>query len=498
MDVDPPGTAQLLPSPAAATVSASAIVISPSATASVASTGTLVTHSSAVSNISSNIAPLPAVGGRGVKRIRDGVIYTDSRKRLAVFWCFGQEQAGSVASRAKKLGVGVPTLYTWKKTHDQGIDSAHIPTPGSALAEELASMRSRSSPSNLAIFLKPHDATSLAEEPGGGRSLSSTANTTLGPRFERADGLGPHAENEETFGASGPGVLPPELVEQLRSRSDTATIAASAPSSSASAAPVPSSSASVSVSASGNGSDGMEVDDDRGEEGRDSQGNVDEVLVSEQKLVTYLNCFVLHRNPKFSDEGLDTHVKAVVNLWETQVLKGVNTFPHPRNGALLKAFMKAVRRHRVQHSELLGEDAWRPSLNDGYTEDQHLEINGDDNTAGSDGITWGDQAQILKKAFSDLDIATSKVTHAMRGGGARMAFERGCSEDSIRKQGRWTAGGDQLIERYLTGVALQPVRALAGFSPSGGDYWLPRTLKEPPLSLQQQLWPRIEEAEAAI
>ncbi|KAE8180362.1 hypothetical protein CF336_g9314, partial [Tilletia laevis] len=282
--------------------------------------------------------------------------------------------------------------------------------------------------------LKPQDATSLAEEPGGSRSLSSTANTTQGPRFERADGLGPHAENEETFGASGPGLLPPELVEQLRvsgalatdaeiagvlaiqldadtrpgaqtfvnetndlalhlkqstlapgtkanwdrvkstflSRSDTTTTAASAPSSSA--APVPSSSASVSVSASGNGSDGMEVDDDRGEEGRDSQGNVDEVLVSEQKLVTYLNCFVLHRNPKLSDEGLDTHVKAVVNLWETQVLKGVNTFPHPRNGALLKAFMKAVRRHRVQHSELLGEDAWRHSLNDGYTEDQHLEI----------------------------------------------------------------------------------------------------------------------------
>ncbi|KAE8236563.1 hypothetical protein A4X03_0g9394, partial [Tilletia caries] len=127
-----------------------------------------------------------------------------------------------------------------------------------------------------------------------------------------------------------------------------------------------------------------------------------------------------------------------------------------------------------------------------------LLTDGDDNTAGSDGITWGDQAQILKKAFSDLDIATSKVTHAMRGGGARMAFEHGCSEDSIRKHGRWTAGGDQLMERYLTGVALQPVRALAGFSPGGGDYWLPRTLKEPPLSLQQQLWPRIEEVEAAI
>ncbi|KAE8183984.1 hypothetical protein CF335_g8157, partial [Tilletia laevis] len=646
------------------------------------------------------------------------------------------EKGGTVASRAKQLGVGVPTLYSWKQTHDQGINLGCTPAPDSALAEELTSNRSRSSASNLAIFLKPQDANSLAREPGGSRNVSGVRSNTQveqerqsSTAFERADGLGPQVESEETFGAAGPGVLPPELVEQLRISGALATdaeiagamaiqldadtrpgaqtfvnetidlalhlkqstlapgtkanwdrckssfltfwrclnrirsqqpalgasFAAEVPSplsmqaparviSSPSASAAPAANENAPATANAHACDAMEVhtEESSAESEAREQSNVDEVLVSEQKLVTYLNCFVLHRNPQIGDEGLETHVKAIVNLWETQVLKGANTFPHPRNGALLKAFRKAVRRHKVQHSELLGEDTWKHSLNDGYTEDQHLEISQwylrqmsqqpstsqqhstiaypasasdacdtstwrarfdflmqhaimgrsedlrkaklsrlytrtlpqsqpqacpafvvtiprskvntegrkevgiaarhknveacpvgalalffyerwhtrkepfpnfssraswyhlmlltdceDDAVEGS-GVTWDDQAQVLKKAFSDLGIATSNVTHAMRGGGARMAFERGCSEDSIRKHGRWTAGGDQLIERYLTGVALQPVRALAGFSAGGGDYWLPRTLVEPPLALQQQLWPEIEEAETTI
>ncbi|CAD6962971.1 unnamed protein product, partial [Tilletia controversa] len=130
---------------------------------------------------------------------------------------------GTVASRAKQLGVGVPTLYSWKQTHDQGINLGCTPAPDSALAEELTSNRSRSSASNLAIFLKPQDANSLAREPGGSRNVSGVRSNTQveqerqsSTAFERADGLGPQVESEETFGAAGPGVLPPELVEQLR------------------------------------------------------------------------------------------------------------------------------------------------------------------------------------------------------------------------------------------------------------------------------------------
>ncbi|CAD7064091.1 unnamed protein product [Tilletia caries] len=81
---------------------------------------------------------------------------------------------------------------------------------------------------------------------------------------------------------------------------------------------------------------------------------------------------------------------------------------------------------------------------------------------GSDGVTWADQANIIRRAFADLGIASSKLTHAMRGGSARLAHEAGCSETSIRMHGRWTASGDQLVERYLTGVAVQPQAVAAG------------------------------------
>ncbi|CAD6970244.1 unnamed protein product, partial [Tilletia controversa] len=57
---------------------------------------------------------------------------------------------------------------------------------------------------------------------------------------------------------------------------------------------------------------------------------------------------------------------------------------------------------------------------------------------------------------------------------------------------------DQLIERYLTGIAVQPVRALSGFSISGGDHYLPRTLLDPPTDLARKLWPQVDEAETAV
>ncbi|CAD7066736.1 unnamed protein product [Tilletia caries] len=86
----------------------------------------------------------------------------------------------------------------------------------------------------------------------------------------------------------------------------------------------------------------------------------------------------------------------------------------------------------------------------------------------------------------------------MRGGSARLANEAGCSETSIRMHGRWTASGDQLVDRYLTGVAVQPVRALAGFNIDGGDHYLPRSLLMPPDALCSKLWPQATQAEISV
>ncbi|KAE8244924.1 hypothetical protein A4X13_0g6169 [Tilletia indica] len=84
----------------------------------------------------------------------------------------------------------------------------------------------------------------------------------------------------------------------------------------------------------------------------------------------------------------------------------------------------------------------------------------------------------------------------MRKGGSRFAYEASCTEDAVRKHGRWC--GDRMMERYLTGVSLQPVRALAGFQKDGGDYWLPRAMLEPPQELARMIFPWVESKEQDI
>ncbi|KAL9937844.1 hypothetical protein V8E36_003389 [Tilletia maclaganii] len=106
------------------------------------------------------------------------------------------------------------------------------------------------------------------------------------------------------------------------------------------------------------------------------------------------------------------------------------------------------------------------------------------------GISWDVQARLLRKAFADCTISSSHLTHAMRSGGAQFASAAGCTEDAVRQHGRWC--GDRLMERYLTSVTLGPIRALSGFAVGGGDYWLPRTILDPPTTLSTKIFPWVE------
>ncbi|KAE8217791.1 hypothetical protein CF319_g8198 [Tilletia indica] len=115
---------------------------------------------------------------------------------------------------------------------------------------------------------------------------------------------------------------------------------------------------------------------------------------------------------------------------------------------------------------------------------------------GNEGVEWSDQAYLLRYAFEEAGVASSKLTHAMRSGGARFAHEAGCTEDSLRIHGRWC--GDRLIERYLGGVSVQPIRALADLDIKGGDYWLPRALLTTDLAMQQEIFPFVEAEEAKV
>ncbi|KAE8227094.1 hypothetical protein CF326_g7615 [Tilletia indica] len=114
----------------------------------------------------------------------------------------------------------------------------------------------------------------------------------------------------------------------------------------------------------------------------------------------------------------------------------------------------------------------------------------DDTKDNTVGVTWAVQAGLLRQAFDKCSVSSSHLTHAMRSGGAQFASAAGCTEDAIRKHGRWC--GDRLMERYLTSVTLQPIRALSGFNIVGGDYWLPRAVVDPPTTLSERIFPWIE------
>ncbi|KAE8238161.1 hypothetical protein A4X03_0g8927, partial [Tilletia caries] len=426
------------------------------------------------------------------------------------------------------------------------------------------------------------------------------------PSFNRPDGLGPSAEPESIFGARGPGVLPPELVEQLEQAGALAT--------------------DEEVDAVHATS--VEADTHEGaaqfvNETLDLTLHLQQSTLAPSTKASWDRCKRHFLNPRLGDDHIGTNIKAVTNLWEIQALSGRNSNPHPRHGALLKAYIKAIKRGRSALAAARQDDPWKHSLKDGYSEDEYAQISRwyleqaaaenpqawtntvwrarfdflmqhaimgrsedlrnaelsalythkiaqsrphpcpavvvslkhsktnvearkgfgvaaryrdvelcpvgalalyfferfhikkeafpdlslraswygtsmlvDDDDR--EGVTWRDQAEILRRAFEDLDIVSSKLTHAMRGGGARLAHKAGCSEASIRIHGRWTAGGHQLIERYLTGIAISPVRALAGFNADGEDYYLPRTLIDPPSSLYDALWPQAAREEAAV
>ncbi|CAD6947406.1 unnamed protein product [Tilletia controversa] len=152
----------------------------------------LVPGSSAVARLGTSSS---SVGGRGLKRRSDG----------------------TVKERAKKLGIGFPTLYDWRKHFSNPI---HL-NPSSALAAEIRTIAARTAEQNLASFLNADDQPSVSSsssiiDVAVAQITSNPASSTAPlPSFNRPDGLGPSAEPESTFGAWGPGVLPPELVEQL-------------------------------------------------------------------------------------------------------------------------------------------------------------------------------------------------------------------------------------------------------------------------------------------
>lgn len=101
---------------------------------------------------------------------------------------------------------------------------------------------------------------------------------------------------------------------------------------------------------------------------------VQEILVDEGKIVTWLRLSVLVSNPKISFTNLDLHVKGVVDLYNEQRSAQRNPFPHPRSGCALRGFLQAIRKNQAGRLENLFLDPSIGGLLDGYTADEHVAI----------------------------------------------------------------------------------------------------------------------------
>jgi hypothetical protein len=109
-------------------------------------------------------------------------------------------------------------------------------------------------------------------------------------------------------------------------------------------------------------------------------------------------------------------------------------------------------------------------------------------------MSYPTQLQDTWRIFGAAGVISSTKTHLPRRVGAQDAETHGTSLAQISQAGRWNQS--VLCKAYLTHLPRQFMRVVAGFSRSSGDYFLPRAAHDPPLLLQKQLWPWIEEWEA--
>lgn len=102
----------------------------------------------------------------------------------------------------------------------------------------------------------------------------------------------------------------------------------------------------------------------------------------------------------------------------------------------------------------------------------------------------------MREAFEQLGMTYERKTHAMRGSAVVMCELAGVQATSIGIHGGWTSKQGALELSYLTNIRHDAVRALAGFDPAGGQYWLPRDI-DPPPELEAQVFPEVDSWYAA-
>jgi hypothetical protein len=109
-------------------------------------------------------------------------------------------------------------------------------------------------------------------------------------------------------------------------------------------------------------------------------------------------------------------------------------------------------------------------------------------------LSYPVQLQETWRIFGAAGITAAKKRHLPRRTGAQDAETHGSSLAQISQAGCWNQS--VLVKAYLTHLPREFMRVVAGFSAKAGDYFIARAAHEPPLALQERLWPWIEEWEA--
>ncbi|KAG1450547.1 hypothetical protein G6F55_009633 [Rhizopus delemar] len=107
------------------------------------------------------------------------------------------------------------------------------------------------------------------------------------------------------------------------------------------------------------------------------------------------------------------------------------------------------------------------------------------NATGDGSITYSEQAKIYKQVLRYCGVYSSKLTHINRKSAINMVANEGVSGDQQRQVGRW--GSDRMVGCYLSGLPVDAIKVLAGFTTRKGDYFINRGSIEPSEELRKMI-----------
>jgi hypothetical protein len=99
-------------------------------------------------------------------------------------------------------------------------------------------------------------------------------------------------------------------------------------------------------------------------------------------------------------------------------------------------------------------------------------------------------AAAIRVAHEKLQILSTKLTHGGRVFGRQQLEQAGVDKVSTDVAGGWSVGAGEGC--YGNGLSRPAMRAMAGFPHNDKVFYLPRASLEPPQSLQQQIFPELD------